>query len=229
MKVFLGIQARLNSRRLPNKVLKKVNGNPILFYVLERLKKTKLKNKIYVLTSLEQCDSRIVNYCKKKKINFFRGNLNDVFSRYVEFTKIKKLDAVIRISADSPLIDFNLVNSMYELFLQNSEYDVITNIFPRTFPVGQSVEILRSSTLEFMNQKILDLDDKEHVTSYIYKNPKLFKILNYKNTKNENSLRLSIDNEQDFKTFINFVKVNKNFLDYNLSKIIETWRCIKKN
>ena len=113
--------------------------------------------------------------------------------------------------------------------LNNSEYDVVTNIFPRTFPVGQSVEILRSSTLEFMNQKILDLDDKEHVTSYIYKNPKLFKILNYKNTKNENSLRLSIDNEQDFKTFINFVKVNKNFLDYNLSKIIETWRCKKKN
>lgn len=223
MKVLLGIQARLNSRRLPRKVLRIVNGNPILFYLLERLKKTKLKDSIYVLTSTEQSDLKIVDYCKKHKINFFRGNLNNVFSRYLEFTKIKKVDAVIRISGDSPLIDFNIVNKMYELFLKNSEYDLITNIFPRTFPVGQSVEILKTSTLKFMNKKTLEEEDKEHVTSYIYKNPEMFKIFNYENTKNESSRRLSIDNEQDLKSFINFVKFNNNFLDYTLAEIIESW------
>ena len=90
MNVFLGIQARLNSTRLPNKVMKKVNGYPMLFYVLERLKKTRLKEKIYVLTSLEKSDLRIVKYCKKNNVNFFRGNLNNVFLRYFEFAKKKK-------------------------------------------------------------------------------------------------------------------------------------------
>lgn len=223
MNVFLGIQARLNSTRLPNKVMKKVNGYPMLFYVLERLKKTRLKEKIYVLTSLEKSDLRIVKYCKKNNVNFFRGNLNNVFLRYFEFAKKKNLDAVIRISADSPLIDFNLVNKMYELFLKNRNYHLVTNIFPRTFPIGQSVEILSSSALEIINQKKLTPEEKEHVTRFIYKNPKLFKILNYENKKNLNSVRLSIDNEHDFLNFKNFVKENNNFIDYTLHKILEKW------
>ena len=224
MKIFLGIQARISSKRLPKKVMKKVNGDPLLFYVIERLKKTKLSDKIYVLTSFEESDLMIVNYCKENKINVFMDDLNNVFSRYFKFAKEKKLDAVVRISADSPLIDFNLVNTMYDLFLQNSDYDLITNVFPRTYPVGQSIEILKSSTLQFLSQKKLKSEDKEHVTSYIYKNPKLFKILNHKNIKNQSSLRLSIDNEDDFFNFKNFVNENNNFLDYTLDEIIKKWQ-----
>ena len=165
----------------------------------------------------------IVKYCKKNKINTFRGDLNNVFSRYIEFVKEKKIDAVIRISADSPLIDFNIVNTMYDLFLQNSDYDLVTNVFPRTFPFGQSVEILKSSTLQFLSKKKLKLEDKEHVTSFIYKNPKLFRILNYKNIKNQSPIRLSIDNENDFCNFKKFVMENNNFLDFNLDEIIKKW------
>ena len=224
MKIMLGIQARLSSKRLPKKVLKKVNGDPLLFYVIERLKKTKLNDKIYVLTSFEESDLMILKYCKENNINIFMGELNNVFSRYANFVKEKKLDAVIRITADSPLIDFNLVNTMYDLFLQNSDYDLITNVFPRTFPIGQSVEILKSSTLQFLSQNKLKPQDKEHVTSFIYKNPKLFKILNHKNIKNQSSLRLSIDNERDFLNFKSFVKENNNFLNYSLIEIIKKWR-----
>ena len=224
MKIMLGIQARLSSKRLPKKVLKKVNGDPLLFYVIERLKKTKLNDKIYVLTSFEESDLMILKYCKENNINIFMGELNNVFSRYANFVKEKKLDAVIRITADSPLIDFNLVNTMYDLFLKNSDYDLITNVFPRTFPIGQSVEILKSSTLQFLSQNKLKPQDKEHVTSFIYKNPKLFKILNHKNIKNQSSLRLSIDNERDFLNFKSFVKENNNFLNYSLIEIIKKWR-----
>ncbi len=224
MKVLIGIQARLNSKRLPKKVMKKVNGNPLLFYVIERLKKTKLNDKIYVLTSYEESDLMITEYCEEKKINIFRGDLNNVFSRYIEFVKEKNIDAVIRISADSPLIDFNLVNTMYDLFLHNSEYDLITNVFPRTFPIGQSVEIVKSSTFHNLNQNKLQPDEREHVTSFIYKNPKLFRILNHKNFKNQSSVRLSIDNENDFSNFKNFVKENNNFINYTLEKILDKWR-----
>ena len=191
--------------------------------MIERLKKTKLNDKIYVLTSFEESDLMILKYCKENNINIFMGELNNVFSRYANFVKEKKLDAVIRITADSPLIDFNLVNTMYDL-LQNSDYDLITNVFPRTFPIGQSVEILKSSTLQFLSQNKLKPQDKEHVTSFIYKNPKLFKILNHKNIKNQSSLRLSIDNERDFLNFKSFVKENNNFLNYSLIEIIKKWR-----
>ena len=229
MKILLGLQARTNSKRLPKKVMRKINGNPLLFYVLERLKKSKLSDKIYVLTSTEQGDQTIANYCKENKINIYLGNLNDVLSRYYDFVKEKKIDAVIRISADSPLIDFNLVNKMHDLFLKNNHnYDIITNVFPRTFPKGQSVEIIKSSTLKFLTQSNLKVDEKEHVTSFIYKNPKIFKILNYEYTKNQSSLRLSIDNKNDFLNFKSFAKTNTNFLNYNLDKIIEEWK-EKKN
>ena len=224
MKILIGIQARINSKRLPEKVMRKVDGNPLLFYVLERLKKSKLGDKIFVLSSIEQSDQIIVNYCKRNHINIYLGNLNDVLSRYYDFAKEKKIDAVIRISADSPLIDFNIVNVMYDLFLKNNNYDVITNVFPRTFPKGQSVEIIKTSTLKFLSQRKLKVDEKEHVTSFIYKKPKLFKILNYKYTINKSSLRLSIDNENDFSNFKSFAKKNKNFLNFNLDKIIEEWK-----
>ena len=90
MKILLGLQARTNSKRLPKKVMRKINGNPLLFYVLERLKKSKLSDKIYVLTSTEQGDQTIANYCKENKINIYLGNLNDVLSRYYDFVKEKK-------------------------------------------------------------------------------------------------------------------------------------------
>ena len=94
----------------------------------------------------------------------------------------------------------------------------------KNFPKGQSVEIIKSSTLKFLTQSNLKVDEKEHVTSFIYKNPKIFKILNYKYTKNQSSLRLSIDNKNDFLNFKSFIKTNTNFLNYNLDKIIEEWK-----
>tara|TARA_B110000305_G_C19098982_1_gene474364 strand:- start:375 stop:722 length:348 start_codon:yes stop_codon:yes gene_type:complete len=87
---------------------------------------------------------------------------------------------------------------MISIHKKNKNYDLITNIFPRTFPKGQSVEILKSSTYLNINNKVLSKEEKEHLTLYYYNNQKKFKILNFKNNKNMSKYNLSVDNLNDF-------------------------------
>jgi spore coat polysaccharide biosynthesis protein SpsF len=88
----------------------------------------------------------------------------------------------LRISGDSPLIDFRLINKSINIFKKNKRFDLITNVFPRTFPSGQSVEIIKTSALG-KNLKFFSKLDKEHVTRYFYRNSPKFKIKNFANKK----------------------------------------------
>jgi spore coat polysaccharide biosynthesis protein SpsF (cytidylyltransferase family) len=223
MKIIIGLQARTSSKRLPGKVLKKINRRPLLSFVIDRLKKTKLSDEIFVLTSIKKTDDKIEEYCKKNKIKFFRGSLDNVLSRFVLFGKKFNAFGVVRICADSPLIDYNLVNKMSDVF-REKKYDIITNTFPRTFPSGQSIEIIRTSILSKIDKLELNQYHKEHVTSYIYKNHKDFKIKNFSCSSDYSKFHLSIDVNDDFERFKSLVKKFKGkVVDLSLKKIIESY------
>ena len=224
MKIIIGLQARTNSKRLPGKVLKKINDKPLLSFVIDRLKKTKLSNEIFVLTSKQKSDDVIEYYCKKNNIKFFRGSLDNVLSRFVLFGKAYNAFGVVRICADSPWIDYDLINRMSKIFLEN-RYDIITNTFPRTFPSGQSVEIIKTNILEQIDDLNLNHYHKEHVTSYIYENYKNFKIKNLKCFNDYSKINLSIDVNDDLKKFENFVERFKGKVDdLSLTKVIESYK-----
>ena len=74
----------------------------------------------------------------------------------------------MRISGDSPLLDFRLINKMYK-FCYLNRYDLITNLKPRTYPKGQSIEIIKSNFYLENYKFITNNYDKEHVTSYLYR------------------------------------------------------------
>jgi len=97
MKIAAIIQARMSSKRLPNKVMLPLSGKPVLEHVIERLKYSKIIEDIIVATSSDESDQKIVDYCKKKKISFFCGNLNDVLDRYYQAAKKKKKENVVKI------------------------------------------------------------------------------------------------------------------------------------
>ena len=227
MKIFVGIQARLSSTRLPGKSLIKIKEKTLLCYLLERLKKNIPCENIFILTSDLESDSRIVKYCKKKKINFFLGSLTNVLNRYYEFSNYYNLDAVVRISGDSPMIDSNLITQMIKEFKKQSDLNLLTNTFPRTFPSGQSVEIISFKTLKQLNFLNLRQYYTEHVTNYIYENSSKFNIRNISCDYEHYSTKLSIDNEVDLENFKKFAfSFKEDVSNLSIKKILEFYEKI---
>tara|TARA_B100000767_G_scaffold236267_1_gene229922 strand:+ start:129 stop:779 length:651 start_codon:yes stop_codon:yes gene_type:complete len=206
------IQARTSSRRFKNKILHSFYGKKLIQHVFEKIKKSR-KVKIIVSTSTNKEDDKLVRFLKDKKIKYFRGSLNNVAKRLYDTAISEKQSFFLRISGDSPLIDFRLINKSMNIFEKNKNFDLITNIFPRTFPSGQSVEIIRISVLG-KNMKFFSRLDKEHVTRYFYRNSSKFKIKNFANTKKTSIKKLSIDTLDELKKILKtFTK--KKFLNYS--------------
>ena len=191
------LQARMSSRRLPGKVLLKLNNKTILDHIIFNLKKIKFKKKIIVLTSKNKSDNKIVSHCKKKKILFFRGSLNNVYKRYFDAVKKFKTEMFVRINGDSPLIQTKIIEKAIQIYKKN-KYDIVTNCKKRTFPKGQSVEIIRSSVFLKNYKYIKTKQHKEHIFLYFYSKNNKFKIYNIKANKNNRNINQSIDTFEDY-------------------------------
>ena len=208
------IQARTTSKRFKNKILYTFYGKPLIQHVIEKVKKSK-KIEIIVSTSTHKEDDKLIRFLKKKKINYYRGSLTNVAKRLYETATIKKKSFFLRISGDSPLIDYRIINKIINVFKKNKNFDLITNIFPRTFSSGQSVEIIKTTTLG-ENLKFFSKLDKEHVTRYFYRNYSKFKIKNiYNKDRNKNyKKKLSIDTIKEL-NFILKLFNKKKFANYS--------------
>ena len=198
MKLVCFIQARMSSKRFPNKALVKIKKKEILKIIYEKIKRDIKKLKIVILTSKDKRDEKIVNFCLKNKYSYFTGSLNNVYERYKSALKKNKIDAFIRITGDSPLINVKLLKKMIQVF-KRSNSDIVTNVFPRSFPIGQSIEIINKNVFFKVNSKKLSKFHREHITSYFYKNPLKYNILNIKNKRNLSKINLSINTKKDLK------------------------------
>ncbi len=208
------IQARSNSRRFKNKALHLIYGIPLIQHVVNRIRKSKEISKIIVASSFKKSDDQLISYLKKNKTKFFRGDLENVALRLYETANKNKAKYFVRISGDSPMIDPKLIDKAIKISKKVKEYDIITNVFPRTFPNGQSVEVIKTLTLK-KNLKNFSKTDKEHVTKFFYKNSKKFNIKNFVFDKKVEKIKMSIDTKKDLKVIIKkFDK--KDFKNYSL-------------
>ena len=199
------IQARTNSKRFPKKVLHLIKGRPLIQHVIERVKKSKRVTDIIVATSKNKSDNNLVSFLKKNKTKHFRGSLANVASRFLQIAKKKNKKYFIRISGDSPLICPKIINRAIKLHKKNPKYDLITNIFPRSFPHGQSVEIIKTSILE-NNIKKMNKFELEHVTQFFYRNCLEFLIKNFLSTGKNDSIKLAVDTRRDLKNILKIIK-----------------------
>ena len=220
MKIISIIQARTSSKILKNKVLKKINNKPIIEYVYESALNSRLFDDIIIATSNKKSDEAIARWCKKKKIKCFRGSLTDVSSRFYKICKREKFDYFMRVCADSPLLDFKILKKKIK-YIKN--YDLFTNCLDKTFPKGQSVEVVSKKTF-IKNVKNFKKRHKEHITSFFYEYHKKFKIKNFVSKKNLSQINLSIDTIRDFhkiKRILNQLK-NKHF-NYSYKKYVSLY------
>jgi len=175
----------------------KLNKKPVLYHVLNQVKNCKKIDKIIVATTNKKEDNKICDFVRSMKIMCFRGKSLDVLDRYYNCAKKHSLSTIVRITADNPLIDPIIIDSMIERFNRN-RCDIATNSVPRTFPYGTEVEVFSFKALETIWKKTLDSIDREHVTSYFYRNPKNFKILNVTNKQDLSNYRWTLDEKADF-------------------------------
>jgi len=209
------IQARSSSKRFNNKVLHKIYNKPIIWHVVSRVRKSKNVKKIIVATSNIKSDNKLVKYLKKVKINYYRGSLTNVAERLCKAAEKNKANFFMRINADSPLIDPTIIDKAIKIFkTRKKNYDIITNTFPRSYPKGQSLEIIKTSKLR-SNLDKFNKDQREHVTKYFYKNYKNFMIKNFMNIKIKTKMKLAIDTRNDLKLILKRIK-KKEFFNFLL-------------
>ena len=201
MKICAIVQARMSSRRLPGKVLKVLNGKSILEYVLVRLKQSKNLTAIIVATSTDQSDEAVIKFCQARNIPCVQGPLDHVANRFLKVLERFPMDAFVRVSGDSPVIDPQIVDRLVSIF-KSGNYDIVTNVLERSFPKGQSVEIVNSSVFKKSFSNIKGQYEEEHVTPYFYQNADRFRIFNLISPNPVyGSVHMAIDNQKDLERF----------------------------
>ena len=213
----------MSSQRFPGKVLNLVAGKCLLQYILESLDLIEELSQVFVATSTEKSDNPIQEFCDHYGVNCFRGNLNNVADRFVTLLKNNSCDAFVRVNGDSPLIDHNLISEGLSIFADGN-YDLVTNILTRTYPKGQSVEVVKSKIFQKTYLKMNSPDDFEHVTKYFYKNKYKYKIKNFESKKQLENIQLSVDTYEDMRIFKGIIhKMDKPHWMYSLDDILDIY------
>lgn len=222
MNVISFIQARMSSKRLPNKVLLPLAGKSVLENIYSRLEFCKTLNKIVVATSGDQSDDTIVKMCKSKNIEYFQGDLTDVLDRYYKAATLYKADVVVRITGDCPVIDPSIVDEVVNNYLKN-DYDFYS--LSGEFPDGLDCQVFKYSALEKSWKEAKLQSDREHVGTYIEKTcPNLFKTGGLIKFKNLSHHRWTLDEKKDYiflkEIFSRLFNKDKPFLTNDILKLL---------
>jgi spore coat polysaccharide biosynthesis protein SpsF (cytidylyltransferase family) len=190
------IQARTDSTRLPGKVLKEIQGKPLILHVIERAQYAKLLNSIVLATTTRAVDTPLANLVQAQGIPVFRGECDDVLDRYYQAATQFHADVIVRITGDCPLIDPHVIDQVVQVFLQH-HYDYVTNTLQPTYPDGLDVEVFSYQVLAKAWKEATLTSEREHVTAYIRNHPEKFTQHDVKNPIDLSKYRWTVDNEED--------------------------------
>ena len=208
LRTIIIVQARMNSTRLPGKILKKIMGKPLLEYQIQRLKRVRNADDVVIATTVNKADDLIVDLCKNLGCKFFRGSENDVLLRYVESAKKFNADLIVRINSDCPLIDPLVVERIIDYFLSDlNNYDYVSNILEVGYPIGFHTEVFSIGAIMKANNNSTNNLEREHVTPYIYRNPNLFNLASITLDHDLSEYRLTVDYPEDFLLIKNVIEV----------------------
>ena len=197
------IQGRMGSTRLDSKVLEDLAGQPMLARVTNRTRRAKALDASVVATTTQPIDDAIVGLCKERGWPFFRGSEEDVLDRYYQAALAFEADVVVRITADCPLIEPEIINWVVSEFVSYQlEVDYMSNSLERSFPRGLDVEVMSFDALGKAWREDRDPASREHVTPYIRRNPDKFRIRNVANDIDYSYMRWTVDTIED----LNFVR-----------------------
>tara|TARA_B100000886_G_C20423556_1_gene492762 strand:+ start:1415 stop:2149 length:735 start_codon:yes stop_codon:yes gene_type:complete len=213
LKIVATIEARMNSSRLPGKVLLKAKDKSMLEILIERLEQVKNIDSIIVATTINPKDNEIANLCNKIGQKFFRGSEDDVMGRVIGAAKSLNADLIVEITADCPIIDPNIIEQIINIYKANS-VDYVGNAKVRSYPDGMDTQVFSLKILESSYQMTSNKEDREHVTLHIRNNPNIFSQINVVASPEiyYPELGLTLDEWDDY---ILIKKIIENFYDKN--------------
>ena len=214
LKKTIIIQCRSGSRRLPNKILLKIDGKRIIEHLVNRLKLLGKNYEIIICSTTNKKDKIFKRISKNLNVKFYSGSEKNVLERYYLAAKKFKANTIIRLTSDCPLTDIKLLKRISDIFAKGN-YDYVSNVNPPTFPDGLDIEVFNFKTLKKTYEKAKTKYEKEHVTKYMRSSDE-FRKFNFYNSKDYSHLRLTLDYLEDFKLINKILKIfkNKNF-DFN--------------
>jgi spore coat polysaccharide biosynthesis protein SpsF len=187
----------MGSTRLPGKVLADLCGRPLLQRVIDRVKATNSVTEVIVATTSDKTDDIIQKWCDERSILTYRGSVHDVLDRFWNCAKAYQADIIIRVTADDPLKDPGIIQRAIDLCTLRDDVDYVSNTLRPTFPEGLDIEVFRRRALERAATEARLPSEREHVTPYIWKNPKKFNIINFTNHIDLSHIRLTVDKPSD--------------------------------
>lgn len=224
--ILCTIEARMNSSRLPGKVLKKINNTTVLEILFKRIKRCKKINNIVLSTTRQKIDDRIIKICKNNRINYYRGSESNVLERLVQTGKYYKADIIVQLTGDNIFVDPEMIDYMVRFFLKNNKIDYLTNnglgkFEMRNVPIGLDVQIYYFKHLEKIYKIAKKKDLKEHPSLYFYREGKdQFNLHNIKLPKKfviDKNYRLTLDEIEDYKVLKKIYLYFKNKKELNFS------------
>jgi spore coat polysaccharide biosynthesis protein SpsF len=227
------IQARTGSSRLPNKVMLSICGKPLLLRMAERVQRARLTGTLVIATSTNSQDDAIEDLCSREGLLCFRGHPTDLLDRHYKAALQFNAGAVAKIPSDCPLIDPQIIDRVYEYFLEN-DFDFVSNLHPATYPDGNDVEIFSFNALETAWKEGVKDFEREHTTPFLWERPDRFKIGNVKweaKLDFSASHRFTIDYEEDYifirTIFDELYEKNPNFDLYDILRLLDEKPYIK--
>lgn len=224
MRIGAIIQARMGSTRLPEKILKELNGKCILEHIIKRVLDSGVDICI-VATTTNKIDDTVQTFCDEHNFICFRGSEDNVLERYYQVAKENKLDVIVRITADDPLKDSKIIRKAIDILLDGN-YDYVSNTIKPTYPEGIDVEAFTFKTLEKAYKEAKLPSEKEHVTPYIWKNREIFNTYNFENEVDLSYMRWTLDTEDDY---IFIKNIYSNFVGKENFSMQEVLEYIKDN
>ena len=217
----------MGSNRLPGKVLRPFAGKAMLHYLIEGLNQSRLSDFVIVATSVESEDDPIVHFCKTKRISCLRGSLMNVAERFVNVIDEYSLDVVVRVCGDSPLLDYRLIDRAISIF-NDGDYDLVTNVWPRTYPYGQSIEVIKGETLRMITFLMSQHEDKEHVSRFLYRNEGKYKIMNFTSPISFEGLHMVVDTPDNALVIERLIEhMDKPHWEYSVSELVSLLKEIR--
>ncbi|MGM0582185.1 MAG: cytidylyltransferase domain-containing protein [Bacteroidota bacterium] len=224
------IQARLSSTRMPKKVLKPFFGTESILDIQIKELKHYSNFPLIIATTDQPADDRIEDFAQQYHVELFRGNEEDVLSRFIESSNA---DFIVRICSDNPFMQLGSINEF--LKAMNSETDYISYADAEVTPAirthwGLYPEIVSRKALVKAHEETEKLENgafyREHVTNYIYGNPEKFnvKLLPAPEIiRDRKDLRFTIDTPEDFENMQKLYEIiQENGRDFSLENLVRT-------
>lgn len=224
------ILARTDSTRLPRKALLEIDNKTLLEWCIESLKGDS-NYKIIIATTERIIDEPIIEIAKRNNVSFFRGDKDNVAKRVLNCAKEFKLSAFARVNGDSPFIRKKIVIEAFDK-LEEFNFDFATNLVPRHFPYGVSVEVFKTKIFEETFRRLETEQHKEHVTSYFYENISRYNplFIHYMDgEKNDHDIRLVVDTISDFLKIKELIQmIGTEIQTIQIEDIIKIYNNLKK-